>query len=160
MEQQDIENTKAVNSDMRIAVWNVRGMCNKSKQKEAKTVIEEEYLKFISIVGKEWNIQVSGCEMLKLVKKLKAFKTCMKALSWMHGNLHFRVVELTEKLQILQSKVDVDPFDIVLSEEETSVLSEYKIANITRHFQNFLGCFVRVQMLPSIDFCNKITHMI
>lgn len=33
-----------LNTDMKIASWNVRGICNKATQKEAKKVIADEKL--------------------------------------------------------------------------------------------------------------------
>ena len=42
---------------------------------------------FLNIVQNEWHVQVEGCNMFKLVKKLKAMKYHMKQLSWSFGNL-------------------------------------------------------------------------
>ncbi|GKB12374.1 RNA-directed DNA polymerase, eukaryota, reverse transcriptase zinc-binding domain protein [Tanacetum coccineum] len=42
---------------------------------------------FKQTVEKDWYIEVKGCAMFRLVKRLKSMKSHMKALSWKHGNL-------------------------------------------------------------------------
>nr|GEV41162.1 hypothetical protein [Tanacetum cinerariifolium] len=42
---------------------------------------------FLSTVQEEWNIQVEGCRMYSLVKKLKALKFHLKRQSWKYGNI-------------------------------------------------------------------------
>ncbi|GKC63003.1 hypothetical protein Tco_1095601 [Tanacetum coccineum] len=64
---------------------------------------------FLEIVGKEWNINIKGCQMFKLVKKLKAMKYHMKNLNWKHGNLYERVASCRDKLKAIQIEVDKDP---------------------------------------------------
>lgn len=55
--------------------------------------------------------------MFKLFRKLKALKSHMKNLSWSYGNLHEKVVELSDKLKDVQVKVDKDPHNIGLKQE-------------------------------------------
>ncbi|GKB59327.1 RNA-directed DNA polymerase, eukaryota, reverse transcriptase zinc-binding domain protein [Tanacetum coccineum] len=78
---------------------------------------------FVSVVQDEWNNQVEGCYMFKLVKKLKALKFHMKRLRWMFGNLHEKVIEWKEKLQVIQKKVDKDPHIANLKEQEAMILN-------------------------------------
>ncbi|GKC42215.1 hypothetical protein Tco_1059937 [Tanacetum coccineum] len=47
--------------------------------------------KFLDIVKEGWNMEIEGCYMFKLVKKLKRLKPLLKNLSWKNGNLYERV---------------------------------------------------------------------
>lgn len=69
-----------------------------------------------------------GCEMFKLVKRLKALKFHMKNLNWKNGNLYERVITWRSKLQVIQTKVDADHFNVALKEAEARIMKEYSLA--------------------------------
>ncbi|GJY71725.1 hypothetical protein Tco_0475428 [Tanacetum coccineum] len=77
-----------------------------------------------SAILDKWKIQVK----YKVVKKLKALKFHMKAVSWSYGNLHEKVIEWREKLQVIQRNVDKDPHNASLKKQEEVILKEYNTA--------------------------------
>ncbi|GKA53311.1 RNA-directed DNA polymerase, eukaryota, reverse transcriptase zinc-binding domain protein [Tanacetum coccineum] len=67
----------------------------------------------------------NGCHMFKTVKKLKGLKGDMKKLAWKNMDVFENVVNLRDKLKNVQAKIDKDPHEKKLREEESVVLKEY-----------------------------------
>ncbi|GKE53405.1 hypothetical protein Tco_1488561, partial [Tanacetum coccineum] len=83
---------------------------------------------FFKPVQNNWNNQVDGCCMYRLVKKLKALKIHLKQFSWQFGNIFEKVIEWREKLQEIQKKVDRSPHDANLKKQEAMILKEFNVA--------------------------------
>nr|GFB32516.1 hypothetical protein [Tanacetum cinerariifolium]GFB53287.1 hypothetical protein [Tanacetum cinerariifolium] len=69
-----------------------------------------------------WDINIQGHAMYKLVKKLKVLKPHLNKLNWKNGNLFGRVSELKAKLQTIQKDIDKDPTNKSLRAEGIEVL--------------------------------------
>ena len=74
---------------------------------------------FLSTVASEWNCNVQGFEMYKLVTKIKNLKGHLKKLSRNNGNLHERVENKREKLRAAQILVDANPHYAEVKIQET-----------------------------------------
>ncbi|GKA71325.1 retrovirus-related pol polyprotein from transposon TNT 1-94 [Tanacetum coccineum] len=106
-----------------------------------------------------WNIQVDGCKMYKLVKRLKGLKYHMKKFSWQFGNIFEKEAEIMKE------------YNIARKDEEKLLLQKAKIdwvrhegaqvaEQFVKHFQNFLGIASSVQnfdmeSLNSKTVCDK-----
>ena len=66
--------------------------------------------------------------MFKLVHKLKALKPHLNKLNWKNGNLFDKVEELRGKLHDIQTKIDKDPLNKTLRNEEVQAIGEYNSA--------------------------------
>ncbi|GKB85854.1 RNA-directed DNA polymerase, eukaryota, reverse transcriptase zinc-binding domain protein [Tanacetum coccineum] len=77
---------------------------------------------FLKLIEKEWKKKVSGCDMFKVVKRMRSLKVPLKKLSWKNGNVFNRVNQLKTELQKIQSDIDKDPYDKVLRSEEAKIL--------------------------------------
>ncbi|GJU58666.1 ribonuclease H-like domain-containing protein [Tanacetum coccineum] len=130
---------------------------------------------FIECVESEWNHEIKGCNMYKVVQKLKRLKKPLNKLNWMNGNLTEKVARLKKKLKEIQADVEKNPFDYDLKEKAAHVLNEYmeasndelkllqqkakikwydgdKVAEaFVDHFKKFLGTKYVVQPLSSVD---------
>nr|GEX07138.1 RNA-directed DNA polymerase, eukaryota, reverse transcriptase zinc-binding domain protein [Tanacetum cinerariifolium] len=85
----------------------------------------DEKPEFIGVVKKGWELEVRGCHMYKLVKRLKSLKPHLKNLSWKNGNLYDRVIKWKGELQKIQTSVDGNPHDAELKKEEARIMKEY-----------------------------------
>ncbi|GJX06151.1 RNA-directed DNA polymerase, eukaryota, reverse transcriptase zinc-binding domain protein [Tanacetum coccineum] len=83
---------------------------------------------FLNVVQEKWIIDIEGCHMFKLVKKLKALKVHLKKLSWKYGNIYENVVKGKEKLQEIQGRIDKEPHNSALKQMEAEILRDYNIA--------------------------------
>ncbi|GJR84895.1 RNA-directed DNA polymerase, eukaryota, reverse transcriptase zinc-binding domain protein [Tanacetum coccineum] len=130
---------------------------------------------FIECVESKWNYEIKGCNMYKVVQKLKRLKKPLNKLNWMNGNLTEKVAGLKKNLKGIQADVEKNPFDYDLKEKAVQVLNEYmeasndelkllqqkakikwydgdKVAEaFVDHFKKFLGTKYVVQPLSSID---------
>ncbi|GKD28836.1 RNA-directed DNA polymerase, eukaryota, reverse transcriptase zinc-binding domain protein [Tanacetum coccineum] len=80
---------------------------------------------FINLVKEVWNVDIHGCHMYKLVKKLKMLKKPLKNLSWKQGNVFENVVALKARLKSIQAGMDKNPHDAILKNEAVCILNEY-----------------------------------
>ncbi|GJS81187.1 hypothetical protein Tco_0747728 [Tanacetum coccineum] len=85
-------------------------------------------VEFKELVRMNWDINIQGHAMYKLVKKLKVLKPHLNKLNWKNGNLFGRVSELKAKLQTIQKYIDKDPTNKSLRAEGIEVLRDYKEA--------------------------------
>ncbi|GKA58052.1 reverse transcriptase domain-containing protein [Tanacetum coccineum] len=105
-----------------------------------------------------WNIQVEGCCMFRWVKKLKALKFHLKNLSWQYGNIFEKVIEWKEKLQEIQRKVDLNPHDADLKNQEAVILKEYNI--VKRDEEKLLMRKAKIDWLTDGDRNSKYFHTV
>ncbi|GJX96968.1 peptidase C48, SUMO/sentrin/Ubl1 [Tanacetum coccineum] len=89
----------------------------------ANYITEKE--EFEGIVKEEWKYNCNGYAMYQLVKKLKNLKPHLNKLNWKNGNLFQKVEELKEKLSDIQERIDKEPLNRSLREEEVKTLKEY-----------------------------------
>ncbi|GKA49606.1 RNA-directed DNA polymerase, eukaryota, reverse transcriptase zinc-binding domain protein [Tanacetum coccineum] len=108
---------------------------------------------FLNTVQDEWNIQVYGCCMYRLVQKLKALKFHLKKLSWQHENISEKeamtlkeyntVRRDEEKLLMQKAKIDW----LISNETEDRFEGRQVADQFVKHFKNFLGRKVDVQSM-------------
>ncbi|XP_071699632.1 uncharacterized protein [Rutidosis leptorrhynchoides] len=80
---------------------------------------------FKNVVTNGWGLEIHGCRMYQVVKRLHALKKPLRKLTWLKGNLHVRVIELRAKLDAAQSDLDSNPHSVEHREVERATLSEY-----------------------------------
>ncbi|GJT29450.1 RNA-directed DNA polymerase, eukaryota, reverse transcriptase zinc-binding domain protein [Tanacetum coccineum] len=80
---------------------------------------------FGGIVKAEWEKCVKRHAMYQMVDKLKRLKPLLNKLNWKNGNLFTRVENLKEKLAATQTKIDKEPWNKKLREDEVHLLIEY-----------------------------------
>ncbi|GJT04720.1 RNA-directed DNA polymerase, eukaryota, reverse transcriptase zinc-binding domain protein [Tanacetum coccineum] len=106
--------------------------CSNSLQKSARSFRFANYIAdktdFLKEVEENWNIDVEGFNMYKLVKKLKAMKPVMNRLNWKNGNLTEKVKSLKKSLDEIQMKLDKDPHNMLLRNQSVEILNDYSIA--------------------------------
>ncbi|GJX79330.1 hypothetical protein Tco_0327479 [Tanacetum coccineum] len=100
--------------------------CSKRKKKSFKfpNYITDKK-DFLIIVKKGWNIDVAGCSMYSLVKKMKALKGPLSKLSWKNGNLVENIKKIQSDLKDIQTAIDADPFNKSLRDRECVLLKNY-----------------------------------
>ncbi|GKF40926.1 hypothetical protein Tco_0124268, partial [Tanacetum coccineum] len=76
---------------------------------------------FGDIVKRHWASVEEGCNMFKVVKNLKLLKRHLKALAWKNGDIFEKVKDLRDRLKEIQIKLDKDPSEKILREEEKSI---------------------------------------
>ncbi|XP_071708116.1 uncharacterized protein [Rutidosis leptorrhynchoides] len=136
---------------------------------------------FLDTVKEEWQKEIDGYAMFRVVKKLKNLKRGLKRLIWKNGNLHTKVEMLKGELQQVQALIDKNPYDGTLRSKAAKVLEEYEEAEIdelrkqksrvdsicdesgqryydehvaeqcVRHFQQFLGVSVPVRPIEELE---------
>ncbi|GJS87046.1 RNA-directed DNA polymerase, eukaryota, reverse transcriptase zinc-binding domain protein [Tanacetum coccineum] len=87
-------------------------------------------VEFQEVVKDEWNTEVHGYAMYRLVSKLKCLKQHLNNLNWKNGNLFDKVVDLKTKIFNVQKKIDLDPFNKELRKENAELLKDYKEASM------------------------------
>nr|GEX48568.1 hypothetical protein [Tanacetum cinerariifolium] len=80
---------------------------------------------FIDVVKSGWNIDVQGCHMYSLAKKLKNLKKPLKKLSWCQGNVHERANNLKNELLKNQAIMEKNPFDSDARVNAAKALNDY-----------------------------------
>ncbi|GJR12750.1 RNA-directed DNA polymerase, eukaryota, reverse transcriptase zinc-binding domain protein [Tanacetum coccineum] len=80
---------------------------------------------FVDCVKKEWETEITGCNMYKVVQKLKRLKKPLNMLNWKNRNLSHKVTSLKKKLTDAQTEVTKDPFNNDLKIQAASLLNEY-----------------------------------
>ncbi|GJX57974.1 hypothetical protein Tco_0289364 [Tanacetum coccineum] len=64
---------------------------------------------FLDTVKKDWELDIKGCNMFKVVKRLRYLKKSMNDLNWKNGNLFDKVVVLKQQLKEVQGRLVTDP---------------------------------------------------
>nr|GEW21390.1 RNA-directed DNA polymerase, eukaryota, reverse transcriptase zinc-binding domain protein [Tanacetum cinerariifolium] len=101
-----------------------RGITKKKKSFRFANYIADKD-EFLELVNEEWKHKVSGCQMYKVVQRLKLLKKPLNKLNWQNGNIFERVNTLKEKLKVAQSNVDVDPFNLAKRQVAVNLVNEY-----------------------------------
>ncbi|GJZ51477.1 RNA-directed DNA polymerase, eukaryota, reverse transcriptase zinc-binding domain protein [Tanacetum coccineum] len=109
-------------------VLNIPKKAHKKKKsfRLANYVCDKE--EFFPIVKQEWKKEIMGCQMFKLVKKLKMLKPKLNALNWKHGNIFDKVVKLRDLVKEKQRIIDKDPHNGLLKNDMVNTLNEYQEA--------------------------------
>ncbi|GJW55344.1 uncharacterized protein Tco_0099429 [Tanacetum coccineum] len=104
---------------------------------------------FRSVFDNGWTIQVNGCAMYRVVKRLKGLKTPLQKLLHNQGNLHNRVNRLWLELDEAQKATDRNPTCSSLREEHAHYLLAFKEAALDE--ERFLRQKSKVEWLKAGD---------
>ncbi|GJT23914.1 sodium/hydrogen exchanger 6 [Tanacetum coccineum] len=85
---------------------------------------------FREVVDYGWNLNVDGCAMYRVVKRLKGLKSPFRKLLHNQGNLHNRVDLLQKELDEIQKAVDKGPHNADLREKHAHYLLAFKKASL------------------------------
>ncbi|GJS09332.1 RNA-directed DNA polymerase, eukaryota, reverse transcriptase zinc-binding domain protein [Tanacetum coccineum] len=88
-----------------------------------------EKVDFLLTVATNWEVEVQGYKMYQLVKKMKALKYNLNAVSWKNGNLSENVEKYRNELKIAQTNLDNHPHNQDTKEKEVNALKEYNEAS-------------------------------
>nr|GEY82131.1 hypothetical protein [Tanacetum cinerariifolium] len=106
--------------------------CSKAMKSPSRSFRFANYVadkeEFKTLVEGNWNIEVEGFAMYKLVKKLKAMKAIMNNLNWKNGNLCDKVKKLKSDMDTIQISIDNDPHNESLRRKGVDILGEYSVA--------------------------------
>ncbi|GKB71908.1 RNA-directed DNA polymerase, eukaryota, reverse transcriptase zinc-binding domain protein [Tanacetum coccineum] len=105
---------------------NLECLADEDLNKLANYVCDKE--EFIPIVDQELKKEIVGCQMFKLVKKLKMLKPKLNALNWKNGNIFDKVVKLKDLVKEKQKILDKDPHNGPLKNDMVNTLNEYQDA--------------------------------
>nr|GFC67245.1 hypothetical protein [Tanacetum cinerariifolium] len=101
-----------------------RGITKKKKSfRFANYVADKD--EFLELVNEELKHKVSGSQMYKVVQRLKLLKKPLNKLNWQNGNLFERANTLKEKLKVVQSNVDADPFNLAKRQIAVNLVNGY-----------------------------------
>ncbi|GKA91117.1 RNA-directed DNA polymerase, eukaryota, reverse transcriptase zinc-binding domain protein [Tanacetum coccineum] len=102
-------------SDHSPAIMSIPRGCDKKKKsfRFANYVADKE--EFIHLIKEEWKHEVRGCQMYKVVQRLKMLKKPLNNLNWHNGNLLERASKLKRKLEEAQSNVDAAKKQIAMN---------------------------------------------
>nr|GEV56184.1 hypothetical protein [Tanacetum cinerariifolium] len=112
-------------SDHSLTIMSIlRGITKKKKSlRFANYVADKDEI--LELVNEEWKHKVSGCQMYKVVQRLKLLKKPLNKLNWQNGNLFEKANTLKEKLKVAQSNVDADLFKLAKRQIEVNLVNEY-----------------------------------
>ncbi|GJU27496.1 RNA-directed DNA polymerase, eukaryota, reverse transcriptase zinc-binding domain protein [Tanacetum coccineum] len=79
----------------------------------------------LDTVKKEWDLNIQGSHMYKLVKNLKILKKPLNRLSWSNGNVFDKVKVLKENPKNIQGNIGKNPHDESFKKEVVDILNEY-----------------------------------
>nr|GEY19893.1 hypothetical protein [Tanacetum cinerariifolium] len=83
---------------------------------------------FKRVVLEGWSKYVSEFHMFRVTKKLKLLKKPLRKLLYEKGNLHTNVNQLRNDLDQVQVRLDADPFNESIREEEATILVAFNDA--------------------------------
>nr|GFA76452.1 hypothetical protein [Tanacetum cinerariifolium] len=114
-----------INSDMQKGIMRLLSMLTIFVWKGRIFVAQDSISLGLNTVVKEWNGNIHGCQMFKLVKNLKILKKPLNKLNLKHANLFEKAKSLKLSLQDAQSKVDKDPCNVIKRKTIFKLLEEY-----------------------------------
>ncbi|GKD29751.1 hypothetical protein Tco_1240529 [Tanacetum coccineum] len=111
---------------------------------------------FKKVVSDGWSTQVSGFHMFRVTKKLKMLKKPLRKLLYDKGNLHNNVNQLRNDLDQVQIRLDADPFNESIREEEAMVLAAFNDACLME--EKFLKQKAKIDWLREGDSNSAYFH--
>ncbi|GJY18245.1 hypothetical protein Tco_0389736 [Tanacetum coccineum] len=115
-----------------------------------------QHVRFKEVVNEGWLLEVLGFYMFRLIKKLKYLKKPFRKLLYDHGNIHDNVNRLRTELNRVQADLDVDPFNVVLREEEVAYVQAYNDAILMQ--ERFLKQKAKILWLKEGDLNSAYFH--
>ncbi|GJX68841.1 sodium/hydrogen exchanger 6 [Tanacetum coccineum] len=116
--------------------WNQKPKASKGILKKINRIMY-----FRGMVSNRWNLNVHGCAMYRVVKRLKGLKTPLRKLLHNQGNLHDRVNRLRMELNEAQKAIDHNPSCSLLRDEHAHYLLAFKEASLDEER------FLRIEMV-------------
>ncbi|GKB87566.1 hypothetical protein Tco_0959838 [Tanacetum coccineum] len=104
---------------------------------------------FIPTITQKLGGTNEGCNMFKIVKNLRGLKRDLKRLSWKDGDVFENVSKLRYLLKDVQIRIDKDPHNKELRNEECVVLKKY--ANAMKYEEHILYQKAKVKRLSMGD---------
>ncbi|GJV55342.1 putative reverse transcriptase domain, reverse transcriptase zinc-binding domain protein [Tanacetum coccineum] len=83
---------------------------------------------FAQVVKEGWSRQVSGFHMFRVAQRLKSLKKPLRKLLYDKGNLHTNVNLLRDQLDRVQMRLDMDPFNEAIRDEEANIVATFNEA--------------------------------
>ncbi|XP_035839381.1 uncharacterized protein LOC118486758 [Helianthus annuus] len=111
---------------------------------------------FLEIVNKHWIINVDGVHQFRVVKKLKSLKHPLRSLLFKQGNLHKKVETIRLKLDDIQQKIDLEPHNADLRNEEAAASRDLQVAMLDE--ERFLKQKAKVDWLSAGDMNTAFFH--
>ncbi|GJR09099.1 hypothetical protein Tco_0791751 [Tanacetum coccineum] len=102
--------------------------------------------------------EIRGCQMFKVVKKLKSLKKPLNQLNWKHGNLFDKANALRDKLKVDQKEYENDPFNKEKRCAAIKTLEEY--SNVSADELKLLHQKAKVKWLLEGDKNTAYFHSI
>ncbi|XP_071739373.1 uncharacterized protein [Rutidosis leptorrhynchoides] len=113
---------------------------------------------FKMVVEEEWQANVQGHLMYRVVKKLRNLKKPIRKLMWSKGNLHDRVLRCRGVLDDARKALDNDPFSSHARSHASQALKDYNLAIIEE--ESFLKQKSKIEWLGVGDHNSSYFHKV
>ncbi|GJX45081.1 polypyrimidine tract-binding protein homolog 2 isoform X1 [Tanacetum coccineum] len=110
----------------------------------------------VMVVMEGWSKQVSGFHMFRVAYKLKNLKKPLRKLLYDKGNLHTNVNQLRDELDRVQTRLDLDTFNVAIRQEEATVLAAFNEACLME--EKFLKQKSKIDWLKEGDSNSAYFH--